>query len=206
MKRRMVVYFEEGGPEHTDETIDIALRAAEELGIKKVVVASTTGNSGLKLAEKFKKTEVKVIVVGHQFGYPTLGISRFEPENLEKLRTLGAEVYLGTDVLTSSVRRRQRLGPSPLSIITQALIMAGVKVNVEIAVKACDAGLVSPGERVVSVAGSHEGLDTAVVIEANDSANIMDVRLRETIVMPLSRKKADEEYMKRVRARKSGQK
>ncbi|RJS88684.1 hypothetical protein CW700_07045 [Candidatus Bathyarchaeota archaeon] len=197
--RREVVYFEEGGPEHTETTIDLAFRAAKELGIGKVVVASTTGESGVKVAERFRGTNVKVIVVGHQFGYPTPGQSHFKPENLERLRKLGAEVYLGTDVLTNSIRRMSTLGPSPMTFLTRALIMAGVKVNVEVVVKAADAGLVMPGERVISLAGSHWGLDTAVVIEAQDSVNILKLRVRETIAMPLSRRRADEEYMKRMR-------
>ncbi|MFB0543496.1 MAG: hypothetical protein ACETVR_01820 [Candidatus Bathyarchaeia archaeon] len=200
MIRREIVYFEEGGPEHTDETIDLAFKAAEELGIRKVVVASTTGGSGVKTAERFKGTDVKVIVVGHQFGYPTPGQTRFNPGNAERLKALNAEVYLGTDILTSSIRQRQRLGPSPLSILTQALIMMKVKVNVEVVVKAADAGLLMPGERVLSLAGSHQGLDTAVVVEAQDSANILDIRVREIIAIPLSRQKADEEYMKKLRA------
>ena len=121
MIRREIVYFEDGGPEHTDETIDLAFKAAEELDIGKVVVASTTSDSGVKTAEKFEGIGVKVIVVGHQFGYPDPGQSRFNTENAERLKTLGAEVYLGTDVLTNSIRQRERLGPSPLSILTQTL-------------------------------------------------------------------------------------
>ena len=200
MIRREIVYFEEGGPEHTEETIELAYKAAKELGIGKVVVASTTGDSGVKTAERFKGTDVKVIIVGHQFGYPAPGQSRFKLENAERLEALNIEVYLGTDVLTSSIRQRQRLGPSPLSILTQALIMMKVKVNIEVVVKAADAGLLMPGERVLSLAGSHQGLDTAIVIEAQDSANILNTRVREIIAIPLSRQKADEEYMKKPRA------
>jgi len=197
LRRGEVVYFEEGGPEHTDETIELAFQAARELDIGKVVVASTTGDSAVKTAERFRGTDMEVIVVGHQFGYPAPGQSLFKRENRERLEALGAGVYLGSDILTNSIRRRERLGHSPLSLLTQALIMMRVKVNVEIVVKAADAGLLMPGERVVSLAGSHSGLDTALVVEARDSANILDIRLGEIIAMPLSRRKADEEYMKR---------
>jgi len=199
--RREIVYFEEGGPEHTDETVNLAFRAARELGIGKVVVASTTGESGVRTAERFRGAGVKVIVVGHQFGFPVPGESRFKPENAERLRALGAEVCLGTDVLTNSIRRRKSLGPSPLSILTQALVMMKIKVNIEIVAKAADAGLLTPGERVISLAGSHRGLDMAIVVEAQDSANILDIRVDEIITMPLSRRKADEEYMRKRQSR-----
>lgn len=196
MHKREIVYFEEGGEQHTDTTLDLALEAAKERGIKKVLVASTSGATGVKASEKFKDTGVQAIVVGHQHGFPVPGVSQFKPENWEKIEALGGVVNLGSDVLTNSIRQRQKLGHSPLSIITQTLIMMRVKVNVEIVAKAADAGLLQPGEHCISVAGSHRGADTAVVFEAQDTANILDIRPREIIAMPLSRRKADEEYMK----------
>ena len=78
--------------------------------------------------------------------------------------------------------------------------MAKIKVNVEVTIKAADAGFVMPREHVISVAGSHEGLDTSIVLEAQDSARILDIRTREVIAMLLSRRKADEEYMRRKAA------
>jgi hypothetical protein len=198
--RRETVYFEEGGAEHTDVTLDLVYRAAEELGIRKVVVASTSGDTGVKAAERFSGTGVKVIVVGHQTGFPVSGRNQFKPENVEKIEALGAEVNLGSDVLTNSIRQRQKLGHSPLSLITQALITMKVKVNVEIVAKAADAGQLVPRELCISVAGSHWGADTAVVFEAHDSSDVLGIRPREVIAMPLSRKKADEEYMKRRQA------
>lgn len=198
--KRETVYFEEGGPEHTDTTIELAFRAAEELEIRRIVVASITGDSGVKVVERFIGSGARVIVVGHQFGYPTPGQSRFRPENMERLSMLGAEVNLGTDVLTTPIRQRESLGHSPLSVLTQTLIMMKIKVNVEVVVKAADSGLLVPGERVISLAGSHSGLDTAVVLEARESPNILDVGVREIIAMPLSRGRADAEYMKKLQA------
>ena len=198
--KRETVYFEEGGAEHTDMTLDLAQKAARELGIKKVIVASTSGETGVKAAEKFKGTDVKVMVVGHQTGFPVAGKNQFRPENRERIEALGAEVNLGSDVLTNSIRQRQRLGHSPLSLITQALIMMKVKVNVEIVAKAADAGQLEQGELVISVAGSHKGADTAIVFEARDSSDIIGIRPREIIAVPLSRQRADEEYMRRRQA------
>ena len=200
MFKREIIYYEQGGTEHTDTTLEVARSAAVELGVRKVVVASNTGETGVKAAEMFRGTGIKVIVVGHQTGFPVPGRNQFLPENRENIEALGASVFLGSDVLTNSIRQRGRLGPSPLSYITQTLIMMKVKVNVEIVAKAADAGLLDPEELCISVAGSHRGADTAVVFEANESANILDIRPREILVMPLSRKKADEEYMKRRQA------
>jgi hypothetical protein len=193
---RKIIYFEEGGSEHTAATIEASKEAALELGIQKVIIASTSGDSAVKAAEQFKDTGIKVIVVGHQHGFPVPG-QRFKQENIEKLEILGVQVCLGSDILTNSIRQREKLGHSPLSIITQALTIVKIKVNVEVVLKATEAGLISSGERVISIAGSHIGLDTAVVLEAQDSAKILDIKLREILVMPLSREKADVEYLRK---------
>lgn len=189
------VYFEEGGEGHTDETLKAALNAAENLGIEKIIVASTSGSTGVRAAELYKDSRVQLIVVGHQMGFPVPGVQRFSTENWEKIEELGGVVNLGTDVLTNSIRQRQKLGNSPLSILTQAYSAMKVKVNVEIVAKACDAGLVKQGEMVISVAGSHKGADTAVAFKAADSPSILDIKPLYYIVFPLSREKADAEYM-----------
>ncbi len=194
MIKREIIYFEEGGSEHTDTTIDASIKAAKEFGIGKIVIASTTGDSGVKAAEKAKGSGIKVIVVGHQHWFTTPP-QKFTPENAEKLIALGAEVNIGSDVLTNSIRQKDRLGASPLSIITQILSSLKLKVNVEIVLKATDAGLLQPGERVISLAGSHSGIDTAVVLVANQTANILDIKLDEIIAIPLTREKADASYM-----------
>ncbi|MBN1683585.1 hypothetical protein JW865_08555 [Candidatus Bathyarchaeota archaeon] len=194
MFQRITTYFEEGGNENTEETINATIKALKELEIKKVVVASTSGDSGVKVAESLKNFDIKVIVVGHQYGFTTPP-QKFKTENLKRLKELGAEVYLGSDVLTNSIRQRERLGHSSLSIITQILSTLKLKVNIEIVLKATDAGLLSPGERCVSLAGSHSGLDTSVVFDANQTANILEIKMREIIAIPITREKANATYM-----------
>jgi len=202
MIKRETIYYEDGGVQHMEATLNAVLDAAKELGIKTVIVASTSGDTGAKAAQLFKDSDIKLIVVGHQTGFPAAGVQQFRPENRDRIEALGGVVNLGTDVLTNSIRRRQRLGHSPMSIITQSLIAMKVKVNAEIVAKACDAGLVHPGEHVVSVAGSHRGADTAVSFHAADSPNILDLKPQYVIAMPLSREKADAEYMARRQAAK----
>lgn len=204
MLTKRIVYFEDGGAEHTDALIDVVKEAAADLGVKKIVVASTSGDSAVRVAEKLAGTDVTIVAVGHQSGFPAPG-QRFKVENIERLRSLGADVCLGTDVLTNSIRQRDRLGASPLSIITQMLSTLKMKVNIEVVLKATDGGYLTPGERVISLAGSHVGLDTAIVFEAQDSAKILDLKLGEIIAIPLSREKSDAEYMKKRAAQAAPQ-
>jgi hypothetical protein len=203
MIKREIIYYEEGGEEFTEETLKASLEAAKELDIKTIIVASNRGITGVMAAEMYKDSGVKLIVVGHQMGFPVPKVQQFQPENWEKIEALGGVINLGTDVVTNSIRRRQKLGHSPMSIICQVLTSHKVKVNVEIVAKACDAGLVFPGDRVISIAGSHLGADTSVVFEASDSPNILDIKPLMYIAFPLSRAKADKEYFaKRAAAQK----
>lgn len=195
MIKHTTIYYPEGGIEHTETTLKASLEAAKKLDIKTILVASTSGETGVKAAELYKDTGINLIVVGHQMGFPVPKVQQFKPDNWESIETLGGVVNLGTDVVTNSIRQRQRLGHSPMSIITQTLIAMKLKVNVEIVAKACDAGLILPGDRVISVAGSHKGADTSAVFTANDSPNILDIRPEMFICYPLSREKADAKYM-----------
>ena len=202
MIKRETIYYEEGGAEHTENTLRASLDAAKELGINTILVASTSGDTGVKAAEMYKGSGVQLIVVGHQMGFPVAKLQQFKPENWERIAELGGVVNLGTDVVTNSIRHRQSLGHSPMSFITQTLIAMKVKVNVEIIAKACDAGQILPGDKVISVAGSHKGADTSAVFLASDSPNILDIRPQMYICYPLSREKSDTEYMARRQASK----
>ncbi len=50
-----VVYFESMGVENTDKTLTLAKARAEKLGIKKIVVATTKGDTAVKAAKEFKR-------------------------------------------------------------------------------------------------------------------------------------------------------
>ena len=61
------VYFEKPGPENTDETLRLAKERAESLGVKNIVVASTTGATGVKASEIFGEG-YNLVVVTHVTG------------------------------------------------------------------------------------------------------------------------------------------
>ena len=201
--KRTTVYFEKPGKEHTEETLRIALEAAKERGIDTVLVSSTTGYSALEALKVFKDSGLNIIIVTHQTGYRAPGVQLLLPETREKLEEAGMIVYTGTDVLTGGVEvgmsRQRPAKTSPLdgrlpSIVppittvvahTLRLFSQGVKVCPEIVMMAADAGLIPLDKKVVSVAGSHAGSDTAMVITPSTSNRIRDMNLHEIIVKPL---------------------
>jgi len=50
---------------------------------------------------------------------------------------------------------------------------------------AVDSNAVPSGEKVVSVAGSHSGADTAMVLTAAESGRVRDMKLHEILCKPL---------------------
>jgi hypothetical protein len=77
-------------------------------------------------------------------------------------------------------------GVSRVETIAEALrslLGHGLKVCVEIAIMAADAGAI-PIADIVAVGGTGSGSDTAVVIRPAHMNNFFDARIREIIVMP----------------------
>lgn len=178
------MYFTACGKGNTDATVELALKKAKELGIKHVVVASCSGET----AEKFTGKDLQVVCVTHHVGFAGPGVDEMSPEMREKLQRQGVKVLTTTHLL-AGVDRSIRLkfgGVYPAEIMAQTLrIMGqGVKVCVEIAVMALDAGLIPYGEDIIAVAGTGEGADTAVVVQPAHANNFFDTKVREIICKP----------------------
>jgi hypothetical protein len=60
-----------------------------------------------------------------------------------------------------------------------------VKVCIEIAMMTADVGVITVDKPVVSVAGSHVGSDTAMVITPASSNRIRDLKAHEILAKPL---------------------
>ena len=59
----------------------------------------------------------------------------------------------------------------------------GMKVCVEIVAMAGDAGLIPIGD-VIAVAGTGRGADTVVVVAANSTNRLFDIKIREILAKP----------------------
>jgi hypothetical protein len=60
-----------------------------------------------------------------------------------------------------------------------------MKVCLEILLMAADGGMVDRGEKVIVVAGTGRGADTAVLATASTSNRIKEVRIHEILCKPL---------------------
>ncbi len=181
-----IVYFDSPGAEHTGETLRLARARAEELGITSIVVASTTGDTGVKAAAEFKN--YKVIVVTHAAGFKAPGAQELTLENKQKIEKLGAEVFTGTHAfggIAHAVRRTYNtyiLGDFMAN--TLRVFGQGTKVAIEISLMAADAGLVSPDEEVIAIGGTTSGADTAIVVKPAHAHDAFSLRVKEIICKP----------------------
>ena len=191
MIHRDIVYFEKAGGQNTDDTIRLALQRAIELNIKHVVVASTTGETGVKVANAFGGGNVRVIVVGHQVGFSKPGERELDDQYAKQLNELGATVIEATHALSGVERSISRKlgGASRVEAIAEALrtvISVGTKVCVEISVMAADAGKVPVDGRteILAIGGTWDGADTACVIRPAHANNFFDLHVLEIVCMP----------------------
>ena len=180
------MHFTKPGPENTDDTLKLVREEIEEKRIEYVVVASTTGSTGVKAAKMFKDLKVKLIVVTHNVGFKEPGGQEIEPEYKSEIERLGGTVYTGTMVLRSLGRAiKNSVGYSDNEIVAQVLRMfsQGIKVCVEIVAMAADAGLIPPTD-VIAVAGTGRGADTACLISADSSHRFFGIKVREILAKP----------------------
>ncbi len=178
-----VVYFEDMGPENTEATFRLVQERLKNLGIKKLVLASTTGATARKAMEFFKNSGVKLIVVPHQHDFHREK-NAFPEEMVKTLRESGHEVHFGT-MLFHTDRLYKSNTPTLMADLLRCFCQ-GVKVCFEIILMVTDAGLVSSGERVIAIAGTGRGSDTALVMQAASSQHLRRLKVNEIICKPLS--------------------
>ncbi len=182
-----ITYFEEPGINNTETTLKLAIERARARGIKKMVLASTRGDTAKVAAERLAGTGIKMVVVPHQYGFisPT---QRFPTELCEELIKKGHKVHFGTMLFHTE----HFYGGETPRIMANLLrtFCQGMKVCVEIVVMATDGGHVALGEQVVVVAGTGRGADTAVIAQASSSTKITDLHITEIICKPLQTKNA----------------
>ena len=187
---RPTFYFEVHGEVNTDKTIELAKERAEQLGVGKVVVASETGLSALKVLEAFEGSEVIVVssaagtaVEGSVIGDLKIGIP--DPEMMEELEGRGARVVRGTDPFWNISAHTSLVDTPKLGMKFYEVLCGGLHVCMTGVLEATDAGHLVEGEEAVTLAGSFVGLDTAIVAEAANSVNFFDAfEVREIICKP----------------------
>ncbi len=180
------ICFTRTGPSNTGRTLELARARAEALGIRRVLVATTSGATGLQAARALQGLEV--IVVTHSTGFLKPDTQELTDENRVAIEAAGASILTCQHALGGVGRAvRKKLGTYELEeIIAFALrtFCEGIKVAAEMALMAADAGLVRTDEPVIAIAGSGRGADTAAILKPANAQTFFDLRFLEIICMP----------------------
>jgi len=186
LREEKVTYFEKTGKENTDAVLRLVREYVDKEGIEDVVVASTTGETGVKASKLLKGCNV--VVVTHFSGFQEKGKSELEEEHKREILSNGAKIFTGTHALSSAERAiRKDFGTiQPLELIANVLRLMGegTKVCVEITLMAADAGLIPTDRDVIAIGGSGRGADTALRILPTNASRFFELRIREVIAKP----------------------
>lgn len=192
MVKKSITYFEQNGAENTDEVINIVQERLKEGDIKSVVVASTSGKTGLKFAKLLGK-ETNLVIVSTHPGSKTPGVWEFDLSNLKEIEKLGSKVIKQPHVLSGLEKSftAKFSGISHSEVLAESLkslFSPGMKVCVEIAIMALDGGAIPLG-KTIAVGGTGakgRGADTAVVVLPAHTNNFFDFRILEIIAKPFN--------------------
>jgi uncharacterized protein len=189
-KRRSIVYFDEPGPGNTDEVIEIVCQRVKEGDIRSVVVASSSGETGLKFGRRLAG-ETNLVIVSSHVGFSSPGFWDFDLNALKELETLGCRVVKQSHVLSGVERTftNRFSGASHAEVVAEALrslLGVGIKVAVECTIMAADSGAI-PIEKTVAVGGTERGADSAIVAWPSHCNHFFDFRVLEILAKPYQR-------------------
>ena len=186
--KRLVEYFEKPGPHNTQACVDILYGLVHDEGYKDIVVASTSGDTGLKAIRRLQGEGVNLVIVAHSVGFQGPNQDQFSDDAYQEITSLGGRVYKGT-ILTHSIETalaKEFSGSYPTLVVANTLrrLGQGTKVCCEIVMEAVDGGLVPEGKEVVAVAGTASGADTVAIIKSAASKRFLDLYVAQIVAKP----------------------
>jgi hypothetical protein len=176
-----IIYFEKPGKENTAGVFQLIQERARVRGIKKIVLASTRGDTARKAAASFEDTGLHLVVIPWQYGFRDT--QPFPQELVAELHKKGHQVHFGTMLFHTEDLYGIKI-PQIMATLLRTFGQ-GIKVCVEIIMMACDGGCIEIGEKVIAAAGTGAGADTAIVATASTSTRMAGLRIHEIICKPL---------------------
>ena len=152
------MYFDKPGKDNTEQTLKLAAQRADALGISEVAVASTTGFTAYKAIEIFDGLRIAVVTYHSGFKEP---FKNEMPDDVKAdLQNKGITVVAASHALSGVERSiaKKHSGVYPVLIVADTLRLfgQGIKVAVEVAVMAADAGALT-GSDIIAIGGSGRG-------------------------------------------------
>ena len=191
---RSIFYFNEPGIGNTEKVIEIVYKRLKEGDIRSVVVASSSGTTGLKFAKEMAR-ETNLVIVSTHPGYSTPGVWNFDLNISKELESMGCKVVKQSHILSGLERSisSKFSGASHTEVLAEvlrSLLGVGLKVAIECAIMAADSGAI-PIDKTIAVGGTStpkgRGADCAIVVWPSHFNNFFDFRVLEILAKPFRR-------------------
>jgi len=176
-----ITYFDKSGENNTADVLAIALKRYQQGDIDMIVVASSFGKTAKMAAEVFAGEKVSLLIVGEVLE----GKQSPPPEVCASLSTKGHRVIWGVTMGTMS-KFSQNETPNLIADVYKR-ISEGFKVVCEIVLIATSSGYLQASQKVLSIAGTHSGADTAIVARAAGYADFKAFQVHEILCKPYKR-------------------
>jgi hypothetical protein len=163
--------------------LELARERYDAGDIKKIILASTYGDTALSAADLFKSSGAHLII----FGEVLEGKQHPTADVCEKLRSQGHQIIWGVHLNAIS----QFTQDHSARLVSEAYyrISEGFKVACEITLIAASQGFIGHAEKILSIAGTHRGADTAIVAMAAPITKFNEFEVLEILCKPYSRTK-----------------
>ena len=178
--------FHQPGEDNLERVLQIAKERAGQHGVKSIVVATTTGQTGVRASEVFQG--YNLVLVTHSDGFKEPNSQELTAENRQAIQTNGGRILTCQHAFGGIGRAvRKKLQTYELEEIiayTLRIFGEGMKVACEIVLMAADAGLIRVGEPAIAIGGTGRGADTAVVVLPANAQTFFDMRIMEVLCKP----------------------
>ena len=180
-------YFEKPGPKNTEPLMEMVAKRAAELGIQKILLATSSGRTALE-AFRIIGSEREIIAVSYVTGFRNPDEQIMPEETRRELIEKGIKVLTCQHAFGGIGRAvRNKLSTFQLDEIiafTLRVFGQGTKVAIELALMATDAGLIRTDEDIISIGGTGKGADTALIIQPANSFRFFDLKVKEIVCKP----------------------
>ena len=182
--KKEITYFEKSGEDNTADVLNIALKRYQQGDIEAVVIASSVGKTAKMAAEVFADEKVSLLIVGEVLE----GKQSPPPDVCESMREKGHQVIWGLPM--GAMSKFSRDETPKLVADAYKRVSEGFKVVCEIVLIATSYGYLQAGQKVLSIAGTHSGADTAIVARAAGFAVFKAFQVYEILCKPYQRSAA----------------
>lgn len=187
-----VKYFDKGG-NHTDDVLAHVKHVVESRNIADIVVATTRGETAVKACKVFDPRTRNVIAVTHSAGFAGVNRQELKDDLKAEIVAAGGKILTATHALSgveTGITKKLTGGSVvyPVEMFARLLRLTigdGVKVCIEIALMAADAGLLTDVRAdILCIGGTGTGADTACIIRPAYTRDFTDLRVKQVLCKP----------------------